>query len=81
MFKIFLYKGILATVISILLMILGVLSLTKLPLQQFPDIAPPSVLVTANYPGANAETVLRSFAPSSTRKSSGVENMSHELNS
>lgn len=77
MFKIFIERPVLATVISILLVILGVLSLTKLPLQQFPDIAPPSVLVTANYPGANAETVLRSVAPSLEESINGVENMSY----
>jgi HAE1 family hydrophobic/amphiphilic exporter-1 len=77
MFKIFIQRPVLATVISILLVILGILSLTKLPLQQFPDIAPPSVLVTANYPGANAETVLRSVAPSLEESINGVENMSY----
>ncbi|WEK21539.1 MAG: efflux RND transporter permease subunit [Candidatus Pedobacter colombiensis] len=77
MFKIFIQRPVLATVISILLVILGVLSLTKLPLQQFPDIAPPSVLVTANYPGANAEIVLRSVAPSLEESINGVENMSY----
>ncbi len=77
MFKIFIQRPVLATVISILLVILGILGLTKLPLQQFPDIAPPSVLVTAIYPGANAETVLRSVAPSLEESINGVENMSY----
>ncbi|RZK80174.1 MAG: efflux RND transporter permease subunit [Pedobacter sp.] len=77
MFKIFIQRPVLATVISILLVILGIMGLTKLPLQQFPDIAPPSVLVTAVYPGANAETVLRSVAPSIEESINGVENMSY----
>jgi HAE1 family hydrophobic/amphiphilic exporter-1 len=77
MFKIFIQRPVLATVISILLVILGMLGLNKLPLQQFPDIAPPSVLVTAMYPGANAETVLRSVAPSIEESINGVENMSY----
>src|SRR3954470_4863154 len=77
MFKIFLNRPVLATVISILLVILGVLGLTKLPLQQFPDIAPPAVQVVAVYPGANAETVLRSVAPSLEESINGVENMSY----
>lgn len=77
MFKIFIQRPVLATVISILLVILGVLGLTKLPLQQFPDIAPPSVLVTAVYPGASAETVLRSVAPSLEESINGVENMTY----
>src|ERR1700744_2729041 len=77
MFKIFIQRPVLATVISILLVIVGILGLTKLPLQQFPDIAPPAVLVTAVSPGANAETVLRSVAPSLGESINGVENMSY----
>lgn len=77
MFKKFIDRPVLATVISILLVILGVLGLTRLPLQQFPDIAPPAVQVTALYPGANAETILRSVAPSLEESINGVENMSY----
>jgi HAE1 family hydrophobic/amphiphilic exporter-1 len=77
MLKKFIERPVLSTVISILLVILGVLGLTKLPLQQFPDIAPPAVLVAAVYPGANAETVLRSVAPSLEESINGVENMSY----
>lgn len=77
MFKKFIDRPVLATVISILLVIVGILGLTKLPLQQFPDIAPPAVQVTALYPGANAETVLRSVAPSLEESINGVENMSY----
>ena len=77
MFKKFIERPVLATVISILLVILGILGLTQLPLQQFPDIAPPSIQVTALYPGANAETVLRSVAPSLEESINGVENMSY----
>ena len=77
MFQKFIERPVLSTVISILLVILGVLGLRSLPLQQFPDIAPPAVLVTAIYPGANAETVLRSVAPSLEESINGVENMSY----
>src|SRR3954467_15693354 len=77
MFQKFIERPVLSTVISILLVILGVLGLTKLPLQQFPDIAPPAVQVVAVYPGANAETVLRSVAPSLEESINGVENMSY----
>ena len=77
MFQRFIERPVLSTVISILLVILGILGLTKLPLQQFPDIAPPAVLVAAVYPGANAETVLRSVAPSLEESINGVENMSY----
>lgn len=77
MFKIFIQRPVLATVISIILVIMGIISLIKLPVQQFPDIAPPSVLVTALYPGANAETVLRSVAPSLEESINGVEDMTY----
>ncbi|MBE9461305.1 efflux RND transporter permease subunit [Dyadobacter subterraneus] len=70
-------RPVLATVISILLVILGVLGLVQLPLQQFPDIAPPQVMVTAVYPGANAETILRSVAPSLEEAINGVENITY----
>jgi hydrophobic/amphiphilic exporter-1 (mainly G- bacteria), HAE1 family len=73
----FINRPVLATVISILLVILGILGLTKLPLQQFPDIAPPAVQVSARYPGANAETVLRSVVPSLEESINGVENMTY----
>ncbi|MBX0290595.1 efflux RND transporter permease subunit [Hymenobacter sp. HSC-4F20] len=75
MFKVFIERPVLSTVISILLVILGALALWKLPLQQFPDIAPPAVQVTAVYPGANAETLLRSVAPSLEEAINGVEHM------
>jgi HAE1 family hydrophobic/amphiphilic exporter-1 len=77
MFKRFIDRPVLATVISILLVIVGVISLTKLPLERFPDIAPPSVLVSAVYPGANAETILRSVTPSLEEAINGVEDMTY----
>ena len=73
----FIDRPVLSTVIAILTVILGVIGLTTLPLQQFPDIAPPAVQVVALYPGANAETVLRSVAPSLEEAINGVENMSY----
>ncbi|NQD71193.1 efflux RND transporter permease subunit [Sphingobacterium shayense] len=77
MFQKFIEKPVLATVISILVVILGIIGIIKLPLQQFPDIAPPAVQVMALYPGANAETVLRAVAPSLEESINGVENMSY----
>jgi HAE1 family hydrophobic/amphiphilic exporter-1 len=77
MFQKFIERPVLSTVISILLVILGVLGLTKLPLDRFPNIAPPAVLVTAVYPGANAETILRSVTPSLEEAINGVENMTY----
>jgi HAE1 family hydrophobic/amphiphilic exporter-1 len=62
MLKKFIERPVLSTVVSIILLILGGLSIFTLPISLFPDIAPPSVLVTATYPGANAEVVARSVA-------------------
>lgn len=73
----FIDRPVLSTVIAILMVILGAIGLQTLPLQQFPDIAPPAVQVVALYPGANAETVLRSVAPSLEEAINGVENMSY----
>ncbi|WP_445457708.1 efflux RND transporter permease subunit [Flavobacterium sp. HNIBRBA15423] len=73
----FIDRPVLSTVIAILIVILGFIGLNTLPLQQFPDIAPPAVQVVALYPGANAETVLRSVAPSLEEAINGVENMSY----
>lgn len=73
----FIERPVLATVISILLVIVGVLGLVSLPVTQFPDIAPPVVQVVANYPGANAETVIRSVAPALEESINGVENMTY----
>ncbi len=73
----FIDRPVLSTVIAILMVILGTIGLTSLPLQQFPDIAPPAVQVVALYPGANAETVLRAVAPSLEEAINGVENMTY----
>ncbi|MFD1139535.1 efflux RND transporter permease subunit [Larkinella insperata] len=81
MLKIFIERPVLATVISILLVILGVISLLTMPVTQFPDIAPPSVQVTASYPGANAEVVARSVATPLEESINGVENMTYMTSS
>ncbi|MGC4102946.1 efflux RND transporter permease subunit [Ferruginibacter sp.] len=73
----FIKRPVLSTVISILLVLLGIVSLTKLPITQFPDIAPPAVLVTAAYPGASAEVVARSVATPLEEAINGVENMTY----
>ncbi len=66
-----------ATVIAIILVILGWLALKKLPMETFPDIAPPSVIVSARYPGANAEAVARAVATPLEQAINGVENMTY----
>ncbi|PTT01581.1 hydrophobe/amphiphile efflux-1 family RND transporter [Pedobacter sp. HMWF019] len=77
MLKVFIDKPVIATVVSIMLVILGVVGLMDLPVQQFPDIAPPVVQVSANYPGANAETMVRAVAPPMEEAINGVENMTY----
>ena len=66
-----------ATVISVLLVILGIVGMVSLPVTKFPDIAPPTVTVMAVYPGANAETIARSVAPPVEDARKGVENMDY----
>lgn len=73
----FIERPVLATVISAILVILGIIGMFNLPLERFPDIAPPAVQVTAIYPGANAETILRSVAPSLEEAINGVDNMTY----
>ena len=71
----FINRPVLSTVISILIVILGVIGLATLPVTQYPDIAPPTVSVTATYTGANAQTVLNSVIAPLEDQINGVENM------
>ena len=71
----FIDRPILAGVISVLILILGFISLSQLPIEQFPEIAPPTVSVSANYTGANAETVQKSVVVPLEEALNGVENM------
>ena len=75
MFRKFIERPILSSVISIIIVILGVLGLISLPIEQYPDIAPPTIQVSANYTGANAETVLKSVVVPLEEQINGVENM------
>ncbi len=77
MIKKFIDRPVLSTVVSIIILILGVLGLTTLPVTQYPDIAPPTVRVAANYPGANAETVLASVIIPIEEQINGVEGMTY----
>src|SRR5690606_5016573 len=63
--------------VSILIVILGILGLLNLPITQYPDIAPPTVRISANYPGANAETVMRSVVIPIEEQVNGVEGMTY----
>lgn len=73
--KTFIDRPILAGVISVLIMILGILGLLQLPIEQFPNIAPPTVRVSATYTGANAETVMKSVIVPLEESLNGVEDM------
>lgn len=75
MFRKFIERPILSSVISIIIVILGGLGLISLPIEQYPDIAPPTIMVSANYTGANAETVLKSVVVPLEEQINGVENM------
>ncbi|MGE8291509.1 efflux RND transporter permease subunit [Sphingobacterium detergens] len=77
MLKTFINRPVLATVISIILVILGLVGLKLLPVSRFPEIAPPSVLVSLSYPGANAETVAKSVLLPIEEAINGVEDMTY----
>ena len=71
----FINRPVLSTVISIVIVILGILGLFSLPISQYPDIAPPTVSVSTTYQGANAQTVLNSVIAPLEEQINGVENM------
>ena len=73
--KTFIDRPVLSGVISVAIVIVGLIGLSQLPLEQFPDIAPPTVRVSATYTGANAETVMKSVITPLEEQLNGVENM------
>lgn len=73
----FIKRPVLSTVISILIVILGLLGLLTLPIEQYPNIAPPTVHVSTTYQGANAQTVLNSVIAPLEEQINGVENMDY----
>src|SRR5699024_2530499 len=77
MLKKFIERPVLSTVISIIIVILGILGLTILPVTQYPDIAPPTVRVSTQYPGANAESVMKSVIIPIEEQINGVEGMTY----
>lgn len=70
-------KPVTATVISVVLLILGILGLIRLPVTRFPDISPPTVMVSGVYPGGNSEAVIRSVVTPLEEQINGVENMQY----
>ncbi|MDP2187258.1 MAG: efflux RND transporter permease subunit [Sphingobacteriaceae bacterium] len=75
MVETFIRRPVLSLVISLMLVLLGILAFTSLPITQFPDIVPPSVVVTARYTGANAEVCAKAVATPIERAINGVPGM------
>ncbi len=76
-FTTFIKRPVLSTVISIAIVLLGIIGLTTLPIEQYPDIAPPTVVVYTSYPGADAETVKNSVLVPLEESINGVEGMDY----
>ncbi|WP_231458911.1 MULTISPECIES: efflux RND transporter permease subunit [unclassified Pedobacter] len=77
MFKKFIERPVLSTVISIIIVILGILGLVTLPVSQYPEIAPPTVQVSTSYQGANADVVMNSVVVPLEEQINGVEDMTY----
>ena len=75
MSRFFIERPIFAAVMSIVLVLAGLVAMRGLPIAQYPEIAPPTVTITATYPGASAETLARTVAAPIEEQLSGVENM------
>jgi HAE1 family hydrophobic/amphiphilic exporter-1 len=71
----FVDRPIFATVLSLVLLIVGGIAYTQLPIAQYPEIAPPTIVVRANYPGADADTVAKTVATPIEQEINGVEGM------
>jgi HAE1 family hydrophobic/amphiphilic exporter-1 len=81
MLKSFITHPVRSTVISVIIVLLGVLGMSKLPVAQYPDISPPTVQVSANYSGANAQVVLQSVIIPLEQQINGVEGMTYMTSS
>jgi HAE1 family hydrophobic/amphiphilic exporter-1 len=73
----FIKRPIVAIVISILMVIVGAITITRLPVAQFPDIAPPEIRVKALYPGADAETLEKAVVTPIEQQINGVDKMDY----
>lgn len=73
--RFFVDRPIFATVLAIAIVVIGVVALVRLPIAQYPEVVPPTVSVTANYPGANALDVAETVAAPIEQEVNGVENM------
>ena len=79
--NIFIKRPVMAISISVLILVVGLISLVTLPVEQYPDIAPPTVYVSASYTGANAEAVMNSVIMPLEESINGVENMMYMTSS
>jgi HAE1 family hydrophobic/amphiphilic exporter-1/multidrug efflux pump len=77
MSQFFIHRPIFASVISIIFVIAGLMAALVLPVAQYPDISPPTVVITANFPGAAAETLIKTVAAPIEEQLSGVEGLSY----
>lgn len=77
MLKTFIERPVLSTVISIVIVVLGIIGIATLPIEQYPDIAPPTVQISAEYPGANADVVMKSVIIPIEEAVNGVEGMTY----
>jgi HAE1 family hydrophobic/amphiphilic exporter-1/multidrug efflux pump len=75
MFRFFIDRPIFASVISLVVVMAGLVALTVLPIAEYPEIAPPTVVITANYPGATAETLAKTVAAPIEEQLSGVDGL------
>jgi multidrug efflux pump len=75
--RFFIHRPVFAGVIAIVIVLAGLVAAQLLPVAQYPEIAPPTVLITTNYPGASAETVSRTVAAPIEEQLSGVEKLSY----
>lgn len=81
MLKTFIQRPVLSTVISIFIVVLGIIGLATLPIEQYPDIAPPTVRINTQYAGANADVVMKSVIIPIEEAVNGVENMTYMTSS
>src|SRR5271154_3786265 len=73
--RFFVDRPVFATVLSVVIVVVGLVALVRLPIAQYPEIAPPTVSVTASYPGASAKVVADTVATPIEQEVNGVENM------
>ncbi len=73
--RFFITRPIFAGVLSIIVLVLGTISLFQLPVSEYPEVVPPTVIVTANYPGANPKTLAETVASPLEQSINGIENM------